>query len=231
MNMRNGWIGACLCAVTIAASFGAAAENGFTLAIVDADPPDDAPEEVRAAVPSKAYQVSDAQGVFFEFWLVPVWPVTKIGPTNKDTLGAIEEIELLGIISVRQAERADFRDDAIDMGTYVVRMALQPQDGNHMGTSPFDFFALFMPPEKEDLLKDDWDPEFMVELATEDTEAVHPPILAMQPMDNGDGEFPRMGVDEKEEWHYVALAVPVKSADAEGTLHVKLVIQGIGDIE
>ena len=218
---------AIVAALVIAPAWG---EGGFTLTIEEKAPPEVLEEELREQITPKAYQLSDGDGLFFEIWFVPEFAAKKIAATTKETMDEIEEISLLGAIVVHAEDHHDFRDDPIDPGTYVLRMSLQPQDGNHMGTSPFDTFALLMPHDKDFELKEFADHEFMVELASEDTIAEHPPILAMQPMASDEGEFPRLEYEEEDEWHSLCLKFPTKAGAESVTLPIHLVFEGIGDL-
>ncbi len=213
-------------------SHASSAQDGFSFVVEDKAPPEEITAEVREKIASKAYQLSDANGLFFEIWLVPELALSEIGATTKESMEKIEPISLLGAIVVHQEDHHGFRDDPIDKGTYVLRMSIQPEDGDHMGTSPYDFFAILLPYDIDDELKEfAEDHEFMVELASEGTVAEHPAILALQPMDSADGEFPRLDVNEEEEWHSLCLNFPAKAGDEALTLPIKLVFEGIGDIE
>ncbi len=205
-------------------------ENDFALTVEDKAPPEAISADVREKIVPKAYQVSDADGMFFEFWFVPELTVTAIADTTKKTLDNVEEISLIGAMIVHKEDHNDFRDDPIDPGTYVLRMVLQPQNGDHMGTSPYDNFAILMPFDKDDELKEYADHEFMVELASEDTIAEHPPILALQPMDSVEGEFPRLHVNEEEEWHSFCMKFPAKAGDESTVLPLFVVFEGIGEL-
>ncbi len=206
------------------------AESGFALSVEDKDPPEAISAEVREKIVPKAYQVSDAGGLFFEFWFVPELTLSAIADSTKKTLDNVEEISLVGAMIVHQEDHHDFRDDPIDPGTYVLRMVLQPQNGDHMGTSPYDSFVILMPFDKDDELKEYADHEFMVELASEDTIAEHPPILALQPMDSAEGEFPRLHVNEEDEWHSFCMKFPAKAGDASTVLPLFVVFEGIGEL-
>ena len=205
-------------------------ESDFALNVEDKDPPEAISEELRAKIVPKAYQISDADGLFFEFWFVPELTVSAIADTTKKTLDNVEEISLIGAMIVYTEDHMDFRDDPIDPGTYVLRMALQPQNGDHMGTSPYDTFAILMPFDKDDELKEYPDHEYMVELASEDTIAEHPPILALQPMDSLEGEFPRLHKDEEKEWDSFCMKFPVKAGDESTVLPLFFVFEGIGEL-
>jgi hypothetical protein len=215
--------------VVVVSTF-ACAENGTELKVVDKPAPDDVAADIKDAVVPKAYQISAADGVFFEFWFVPGLKASAFGATTKETLDKIESISLLGIAIVSSDAHHDFRDDPIDPGTYIMRLALQPKDGNHMGTAPFDTFAILVPLALDPQLKEFRDHETMVELASENTVAEHPPIFSLQPFDDAGGETPRLQFNEEEEWNFLMLQFPVEAAGETKTLAFGLVVEGIGEL-
>lgn len=228
---KRGWVAAVAFLTLLGGATLAAAENGISLKIVDKDPPAELDETVRKQIAPKAYQLDNGGGTFYEFWFVPTLSVSAIADDTRDTLLSVEEVSLLGALVVHEEEHYDFRDDPVDPGTYVLRMALQPKDGNHMGTAPYDTFAILMPYEKDAEVRDFPDHDTMVDLASEDTVAVHPPILSLQPLEDASGEFPRLHWNEEEEWHFMYLQFPVETPDGKtGELPVGLVFQGMGDL-
>jgi hypothetical protein len=149
----------------------------------------------------------------------------------RDMLENMEEIALLGVIVVHDnEERFDFREDPIDPGIYMMRMSLQPQDGNHMGTSPFDTFALLVPQDRDEEVVETDDPEEMVDIASEHTIAEHPPILSLQPLEDAEGEFPRLTHDEEEDWYFLTIELPATADGEPAKLTLNLVFEGIGDL-
>ncbi len=232
MTMRRTLVMLCVCLAAALWLCGrSCAEDGFSLKVEEKPPPEVITADVREKIAPKAYQVSGAEGLFFEFWFVPELALGELGDSTKKMLDSVAEIALLGAIVVHQGEHRDFRDDPIDPGTYVLRMSLQPEDGDHLGTSPFDTFAILVPYDTDDELKEYADPEFMVELASENTVAEHPAIIALQPMDGAEGEFPRLHVNEEEGWHSFCMKFPVKAGADSAVLPVHVVFEGIGDIE
>lgn len=207
------------------------ADGDFALKVEEKPPPEVITADVREKIAPTSYQISGADGLFFEFWFVPELTLSKIGETTTKTLEKVVEISLLGAMIVHQEDHHDFRDDPIDLGTYVLRLALQPEDGDHLGTSPFDSFAILIPYDTDDELKEYADHDFMVELASEDTVAEHPAIIALQPMKSTEGEFPRLHADEKEGWYSFCMKFPAKAGADSTILPVRVVFEGIGDIE
>jgi len=167
----------------------AAAEYSFEVA--DKEPPAELRDAVRSELEHKSYSLLENGEVFYEFWFVNHIEAAEDKGNTKDTLDTVEPVSLLGAVIVHQEERYDFREDPIDPGTYVMRYSLQPQDGNHMGTSPYDTFLIFVPLDLDPELDKFFDHELMVELALEPTASAHPPILALQPMESAEGDFPR----------------------------------------
>jgi hypothetical protein len=219
-----------LLALAGAAAGIASAEDGVKLTVADKAPPAELSAELRAQLAPKVYQISDADGVTFEIWLVPGVKVKAIGGTAKETLNNAAEISLLGAMTVSKTAPNDFRDDPIDPGLYVMRLALQPKDGNHMGTAPFDTFAILLPHDRDASLKDARDHDTMVKLAQEGTVAKHPPILSLQPIEKAEGTFPRIEVNAEKEWEFLYLKLPIEAAGAKVDLTVGLVVQGIGEL-
>lgn len=209
----------------------AAAEDGVSLKIVDKEPPADLDADVRDHLAPKAYQLSDENGLFYEFWFVPTLTASAITGDTRDTLLKVEEISLLGALVIHQEEHYDFRDDPIDPGTYVMRLGLQPKDGNHMGTAPFDTFGLLVPAAKDAEVREYPDHDTMVEMASEDTVAEHPPVLSLQPLDDATGDFPRLYWDDEDEWRFLYLKFPTATPDGKKTdLPLGLVIEGMGEL-
>lgn len=205
------------------------AENGFSLKVVDKAAPAELSKDIAGKLAPKAYQLSDGDGLFFEFWFVSELPMKAKAVASKEALDNIEEITLLGAAVVHQEERFDFRDDPIDPGLFTVRLALQPQDGNHMGTAPFDTFALLLPHDKDAEVRQYPDHETLVDLASEETVAEHPPVLSLQPLDSAEGEFPRLA-EGGDEWHFLCLKLPAKAGDDTFDVVMQLVFEGTGEL-
>ena len=205
------------------------AENGFTLKVEDKAPPSGLSKEITGKLAPKSYQLSDGDGLFLEFWFVSELSLKSKPADAKGALDKMEEVSLLGVATVHQEERYDFRDDPMDPGLFVMRLALQPQDGNHMGTAPFDTFALLLPHDKDAEVRQYPDHETLVELASEDTVAEHPPILSLQPLNDATGDFPRL-TEGGDEWQFLCLKFPAKAGDEKFDVVMQLVFDGVGEL-
>ena len=227
---RVGLVVATMMLAFVGISSLACAEDGFELKIIDKEPPAELDDELRSELTPKAYQLSDGDGLFFEFWFASSIPLKAPADTSKAMLKNIEEVTLLGAVIVHQEERYDFRDDPIDPGLFVMRLALQPQNGDHMGTAPFDTFAVLLPHEKDAEVLEYPDHETLVELASEDTIAEHPPILSAQPLDDSSGEFPRLSSEGEDDWHFLCLKLSAKADGKSMDLVFQLVFEGVGEL-
>jgi hypothetical protein len=204
--------------------------NDFELKIEEKAPPEELSDVVKSDIEHKSYQLSDGDGLFFEIWLTKEIKVGEEKDTHKNTLDTVDSISLLGAMVVHREERYDFREDPIDPGLYVLRLSLQPQDGNHMGTAPFDTFAILIPHEMDKMVLEFMDHDEMVDIASEPTAAEHPPILSLQPMESAEGEFPSLAEHDEEEWFLLNLQLPGKVGDKEVKIPVHLIFEGIGDL-
>ena len=215
--------------------FAMSEEPLFTVEVKDQAPPSDVPDHVKGLLDPKVYVISDDEGVWYEFWFVKE---ILFDSKPADTKAAIkmmgEAFPVLGYVGIAEAELCyDFRDDPIDPGHYVLRGSFQPENGDHLGTSPHHSgFMLFMPWDKDtDDLANYSDREDMWELSLEDTEVGHPPILNLQALDSVEGEFPRIEENEEEEWSFLTLNLPGMVGGEAFDIPVRLVIEGMGELD
>lgn len=226
MKSRINWIWialAGLCAVPM--SF-AAAED-LTLKVTEKAVPDGVSDAIKETLQGSAIQLLDGDKPVYEFWFVKSVNLTK--PAVKgDDLAAVSEIALLGVAKVQGDER-DYRDDEIYQDTYTMRLAIQPADGNHLGTSEFPYFALMIPVEKDTTVEGYPDAEAMSDSSKEDTATEHPIIMSLRPSD-AKGPYP-MTREPAYEHKSVAVEVPAKAADGSDTKIVfEIVYEGLGEL-
>ena len=77
-----------------------------------------------------------------DFWFVKMLPL-KDG-TGAPTWSDAEEGALVGAVRV-SAQFPDIRGRVIKPGVYTLRYAVQPENGDHLGVSPFRQFLLLSP--------------------------------------------------------------------------------------
>ena len=108
-------------------------------------PPDGVTNVVSSALQSEGYRISDDAG---KVWC-DVWTRKEITNLNKpaSTSAKYQGLHtgiLVGVIKF-PADATDYRGQPIKAGTYTLRYAVIPQDGNHMGVSPILDFLLLIP--------------------------------------------------------------------------------------
>ena len=108
--------------------------------------PSPAPAGLAAPIAAKlsksGVRVIVAKGPTLDFWWVEGLPV-KAG-TAAATWDDVDEGALVGVVSISAAFR-DIRGKILKPGLYTLRYGLQPDNGDHLGVSPFRTFLLLSP--------------------------------------------------------------------------------------
>lgn len=207
---------------------GAAMGEAFNLTVVEKAPPEEVATDLRALLAHKSYAISEDGGApFYEFWFVKEIEVRDQSPNSLNPLEVIHELTFMGVLVVHK-ERRDFRDDPVAPGTYTLRMGLQPQDGNHMGTAPYNTFLVLIPHAKDAEIATFRDHDHMIDTSSEGTAAKHPPILSLQPVAS-EGELPRLA-EGGDDWHFLVLKLNAKAGDKTAELPIQVVFEGMGEL-
>ena len=190
--------------LTCVAAFGA------DLKVTDKPVPKEVGPSIQKLIAPKSVQVGP-----FELWLVAELP--------GKSLESLKQATLLGVVSVPKSAR-DYRDDEIAAGVYTMRFILQPQDGNHLGTSELPQFAALTPAKLDTKPDGITDYKSLVKASSKETSTDHPMILSLRPVSSASGEFPRL--EEPAPEHK---SVRVKVSGAEKTAIVfDIVYEGKG---
>ena len=100
------------------------------------------PDSVKKALAPTGYRVTLDDGSPLD-----VWPPAQVQTSDKpreDATYPLAPSLFFGVIHFAKNAR-DGRGNAISAGTYTLRYELQPNDGNHLGTSPTPDFLLLVP--------------------------------------------------------------------------------------
>ena len=143
------------------------------LKTTDAPPPRELNASIQQLLQPKAVQLVDGDQPVFQFWLVKDLPGAK-------ALDALKPATLLGAVAVSKAQR-DYRDDELAAGVYTMRLALQPQDGNHLGSADFVTFAVLTPAKIDTKPDSITDYKSLVKASSKETTTDHPVILSLRP--------------------------------------------------
>jgi len=214
-------------------SFGAGdlrAAEPATLSVAKAAPPAELAEGIRAALQPTAIRLGEKDKPFWEFWFLKEIPLAEKPQGEGLQATTIKEGTLLGALRASK-ERRDFKDLEIPPGVYVLRLGLQPEDGNHQGTSPTRTFALLIPADKDREPDAFPKPDALVKASSTVNTAKHPSILNLQPVEEKGGTWPRLGAlnDGKHKVLYLRLPAKVQGQTEPIVLLLALVYEGKGE--
>lgn len=169
----------------------AAAADDYSVEVVKSPPPaDEFSPAIAERLSSSGFKVVAGERALCEVWPAKSWAAAP----NFQPTGAVnypfEVGELLGAIRFARSG-GDFRGQRIRKGAYTMRYGLQPQDGNHVGTSDTRDFVVLLPAaddtdakllEKEKLFKE----------STNASGTAHPAILSLLSPDKDTKDLPRI---------------------------------------
>jgi len=161
-------------------------------------------------------------GKALDFWWVKSLPLTSA--SNGVSWEAVQEGTLVGAVKV-SASYPDIRGRTIRPGIYTLRYAVQPEDGAHLGVSPYRDFLLIGPASADDstaALGHDG----AVALARQTLGASHPASWSLDPpVAHGKPAGSTITNDAGQTAVFFSVAVSRDGRDA-GTLEFGLVLVG-----
>ena len=134
------------------------------------------PDEI--AAPVKAALAPGGATAKLSDTSIDFWWVKTLDAKGKDWNG-VAEGTLVGAMKLPAAMK-DIRGRTIKPGTYLLRYAAQPQNGDHLGVSPHREFLL-MTPAAADTTATAVGHEPAVELGAKTTGIAHPAVLSVDP--------------------------------------------------
>jgi hypothetical protein len=137
-------------------------------------------EAVKKALAPQGYRVTLDDDSTVELW--PPAQISISGKTREDAMYSLAPSLFLGVILFSKNAR-DARGNAISAGTYNLRYELQPNDGNHLGTSPTPDFLLLVPAAADTNPAQTYSFEQAIQLSEQVTGKRHPGVLNLVPAD------------------------------------------------
>jgi hypothetical protein len=189
-----------------------------------------APAEVSSAIKpllaDTGVRVAAGQpgSVTLDFWWVKAIPLAQPSARAAATWDEVEEGTLIGVVRL-SARYTDIRGSGIKPGVYTLRFGLQPQNGDHLGTSPNREFLLLGPAAA------DTDPapkthDAAVDLAKQTLGIAHPAIWSLDPPTT-DAAPQSVKRDEEMNLSAIVFEIPVTSkGQPAGKLRFALVLLG-----
>ena len=161
----------------------------FTVNLANVEPPKLLAEELRTTLDEQTVSVLNADGTTrAQFWVRKEIPVRANAEQVKNglTYREIPEGTFLGVVKFEKPF-VDFRKQELPAGTYSMRLAVQPDTGDHKDTAPHQDFCLLVPLESEKNLET-IEPKDLVRMSLKVTMSDHPAVLLMFPHFGKDAE-------------------------------------------
>ncbi len=198
----------------------------LTVRVTDKEPPKELDASIRAVLQKKAVQLLEGDKPVWEFWFVSDLPLQSKPASLAKALDSVKQPALLGALFVPKALR-DYRDDELAAGVHTMRFALQPQDGNHLGTAEFPYFAALTTAKLDTKPDGIADYKALVKASSKETSTDHPPILSLRPAAAEAGQAPSLH-EPASEHKSVRLKIPSNVGGEKTTLSLELVYEGKG---
>jgi hypothetical protein len=201
------------------------AADKLTVKVADADPPKDLGDAVRAVLDNKAMTVSDDKGkVICTVWARKSLESKATAEQAKAGLkyAQVEETTVVGAVQFPEDWR-DYRKQKIKPGVYTLRLSMQPEDGDHQGTAPFNDFCL-LAPAALDKAPDLMEVKDMHELSAKTIGRKHPAMMLLFPNPKP-AEAPAVEAKPKDHW-VLSYRIPATAGDQKTHLGFSLVVVG-----
>ena len=196
----------------------------MSLTSADKAPPKELDASIRDVLQPKALQVIKGGKPAYEFWFRENVPLQSRPASADKALDAIKQATLLGVATLPSA-KGDYRDDEIPPGVYTMRFALQPQDGNHLGTADYSYFIVLTPIKHDAKLDALTDYKQVVKASSKDTSTGHPMILSLRPPSAEAGDMPKI-VEPASDHKSVLLKLQGKSGGEAVPIPLEIVVEG-----
>jgi hypothetical protein len=189
-------------------------------------PPEPLAEPIRKLLDEQALVVREDDKEVMTVWFRAEIPAkaTEEQVKNGLTYREIPEGALVGAVRF-PAKFTDYRKQEIAAGVYTLRFAIQPDIGDHTGTTPHPEFCLMCQAEK-DKSAEPIEKKKLIEVSSLVNEGRHPAVLLMWPNNEKDATVKVVG---KGEGVYVALIKRVVVADdnRKTTLGFAVTVAGV----
>lgn len=196
----------------------------YKVEVLNEKPPAELDAAVAARLSPTGIRVTGPKGPYCDLWLATPWNVNPDFKPSNSHLYPFVSGDLLGAIRYA-AKTPDFRDQQLRKGVYTLRYSLQPQDGNHVGTSDTrDFCVLLRAADDKDpavIAKD----ETLFKKAAAAAETTHPAMLSLKRA----GEpvkAPAIRHEADHELWIVQATGKTKAGDKAGELPFEIVVVG-----
>jgi hypothetical protein len=177
-------------------------------------------DALKKALEPKGHRISIGDGLYCEIWLRTGLPAGKTDAQGA-VYTAIGESVLVGVIRFATAT-TDFRGQAVKPGTYTLRYAVHPADGNHLGISPIRDFLAMVPVAMDP--NADTQPTFqeLMKMSAKVAGTNHPGIISL--VQAVGGAVPKLDQDGS----HVIFSAKIKTQSG-GDLPIAFIVKGIAE--
>ena len=193
----------------------------FKAAVGSTPVPSEIQSSVRSLLAPVSTNVTSGNSPYCEIWTRASIPVASIPATALGvTYTTLVEGEIVGAIHFDVLVK-DFRNQAVQPGTYILRYGQQPVDGNHQGVSDYRDFLLLTPPAQDNSADNLADKDLYV-LSRKTTTTGHPSVWSMVPTDSAPTLLPGIKANTDEQF----TAAYFKATVGTSPITIGLVISG-----
>ena len=138
--------------------------------------------ELAAAVSDSGFRITENNKVICDMWLAKEIPLKPKFKPSLRVKYPFQTGQLIGVIHFPEGSNPnDFRGQSLKPGTYTLRYGLQPDDGNHLGTSDIRDFLVGCPPKTDTSPKRIEDIQDLFKLSASAASGTHPAIFLLLP--------------------------------------------------
>ena len=211
-----------LCTVSIKAA-------DYTIEVLKEGPPaDELAKEIADEIADTGYAVKRSEtSTLCNIWFCKEWKAAADFKPSAAVLYPFTPGQLIGVVEYKRRGE-DFREQDLNRGVYTLRYALQPVDGNHVGTSATRDFLLVVTAEN-DKSPEAMDIRELYTASSEAAESSHPGLLLMQEVP-ADADTSKPSIKQNDDEWWIARLIGQVSADGKTkSLAIDLVVEGHAD--
>jgi len=191
---------------------------------LDSPPPEGVAPAIAECLAPVEYKITNGKRTICELWPASEWTIAADFKSSSSEIYPFEMGQLIGVVRYPR-KGGDFRGREIPKGIYTLRFGLQPQDGNHVGTSDTRDFLLLLS------AADDTDPQpldkpRLFKLSAKTSGTTHPAMLSFLAVPAEPGDLPALIHHESRELWSLRFDNPSKAGDKPANLVVELVVVG-----
>jgi hypothetical protein len=144
--------------------------------------PEEISPSIRETLPISASRVVMNSGVIATFWIRENIDLKdSSSPELGVNFGQFPIGTLIGAFRISGPWK-DYKNTVIEEGTYTMRYARQPADGDHLGATLYRDFLILLPAERDNELDREYSQQDLIDMGRLASHSTHPAVLAFFPI-------------------------------------------------